>query len=329
MLATMSTSVFATQDDLEQSNTNATYQIDSSYTDQEALIYDYYNSLNKCDWADWASLYSAVVENDYLKLVSDENNLEDKIGILTVTDADVMSIEKLDDFYIPAEVYLELNEYFNTGNYECYKVAVDMQIAEENGYFDNGLNYKTIVLVKDDETWSVGATCGANDNENSTFRASHPTGKLVNCSSNSSSTMPSSVRVYVESKGKAETATLAAYVKNTIQNEVGNLSYPSDALKALCVASASHVQYYKLSKYWDASGYDIKTTGSLVNYVPGTTVNQSVSTAYTSVSGNYIVCSEGHNFSTPYNGMSASNSKSSGQMYEDGTKKLAIAVMLR
>lgn len=249
--------------------------------------------------------------------------MEDKIGVLTVTSADVVSIEKLDDYYIPAEVYPELNGYFNAGNYECYRVAVNMQITEDNGYFDNGVNYKTIILVNDNETWSVGATCGDDEKGISSFRASHPTGTLVNCSNNSSSTMPSSVRVYVASSGKTETPTLADYVKNTIQNEVGNLSYPSDALKALCVASASHVQYYKLSKFYDAKGYDIQTTNSLVNYKPGTTVNSSVTTAYNGVSGKYIVCSEGHNFTTPYNATSGANSKSSGQMYEPGTKKLA------
>lgn len=319
MLAAMSTTVFAT----EQSNYNDTYQIESVYTDQETLIYDYYNSLNKCGWTEWVSFYSPAVKNDYLNLVTEAKNLNDKIGILTVTSADVLSIEKLDDYYIPAEIYPELNEYFRTGNYECYRVAVDMQVMEENGYFDNGTNHKLIILVKDNETWSVGATCGDDESGIATFSSSHPTGKLVNCSNNSSSTMPSSIRVYVASSGKIETPTLANYVKNTIQNEVGNLRYPSDALKALCVASASHVQYYKLSKYYDAKGYDIQTTGGLVNYKPGTTVNSSITTAYSSVSGKYITCCEGHNFSTPYNALSAANSESSGQLYEPGAKQLA------
>lgn len=72
MATAMSTGVFAAQDNIDQSNLDSSYQIKSVYTNQEALIYDYYNSINKSDWSEWASLYSATVENEYLNFVSQE-----------------------------------------------------------------------------------------------------------------------------------------------------------------------------------------------------------------------------------------------------------------
>jgi hypothetical protein len=288
-------------------------------SDEEQLIYDYFEAVDSGDWEIWANYYALDVRDSYIEFVENTENHANNIGILTVNSAAVISITQVTDEAAPSGVYDELEEHFeDTSAYNCYKVVVDMSINEDNGYYLEGINEKIIILINENGEWKVGSTYNA-PQSNPRLRG---VGQLVGFCAGAYSTKPSIVRVK-ESSTYIVSPTLSVYVRNTIQNEVGNLNYPSNALKALCVASQSHVWWFCLTKYWDAQGYDIRSYDGTVNYHSGTTINSAITTAYNSVSGYYIKASNGLHFSTPYNSKATANSQSSGQLYEDGAKTKA------
>lgn len=75
----------------------------------KTLVTNYLESINSGDWNDWVSFYAPSLQSDYQMFVSNDCNLKNNIGILTVNSVDVLSVEKIDNSYIP-KVYPELME---------------------------------------------------------------------------------------------------------------------------------------------------------------------------------------------------------------------------
>lgn len=133
-------------------------QLDS-ISQNEQLIYDYYNSINDGDWQEWASYYAEGARALYEDFVIDEEAQNNNTGILAVNSTEVISIDKISNDYAP--YYRELEQYYSSQeSYECYMVGIDMTVTKETKYFYNGVNYKLVVLVNDDGEWGIGATCG-------------------------------------------------------------------------------------------------------------------------------------------------------------------------
>ena len=113
-------------------------------TDNQKLIYNFYDCIDGESWESWALSYVPKVRNSYLDFVSNNDNNEGNIGILTVNSAEVISIQKIDNSYAPK--YKELEEFFDSDDtYECYMVGVDMSVNESTQYYFDGINYKLII----------------------------------------------------------------------------------------------------------------------------------------------------------------------------------------
>lgn len=141
---------------------------DVQMSSNEALVIGYLESINSGNWDNWVSYYAPDIQGDYQAFVSNNSNLENNIGILTVNSVDVLSVEKVDNSYAP-KVYPELTEYFSSeSTYECYKVDMDITVNKDNGYFSNGTSSHLVILVKNSDGWHVGTMLGCPSELNGT-----------------------------------------------------------------------------------------------------------------------------------------------------------------
>lgn len=132
-------------------------------TEQLNLISALWQSINEGDWLAWANLYTPVEREDRLALVQNEQNHQEHIGILTITHVNMKEVMRVDNSYAPW-IYSELHPYYEDENScACYRVCLDISVAEDNGYYSSGECYQLLVLVKDDESWGIGAMCSCPD----------------------------------------------------------------------------------------------------------------------------------------------------------------------
>lgn len=136
---------------------------DENETEQLNLIASLWQYINEGDWLAWANLYTPVEREDRLNLVQNEQNLQNHIGILTITHVNMIEVLRVDNSYAPW-IYSELHPYYDSeSTCACYRVRLDLSVAEDNGYYVSGECYQLIVLVKDGEGWGVGAMCACPD----------------------------------------------------------------------------------------------------------------------------------------------------------------------
>lgn len=304
---------------------NSTTTIDyKTLSPNEQLIYDSFNSINNGDWSKWASYYSPAVRGSYLNFATTESNKNNNIGILTVNAVDVLDIQKVDNAIAPK--YPELETYFQTGNYECYKVAMDLSVNENTKYFNNGYQERLVILVKENNVWGIGASCRYAFTQTRGVGYGFLTGDVDNPPStitvdqhdNSTWSAPSVI-------GDPIDVDFNDFVENVVCGEIGNLSYNSNAVKAITVSDIMFSWWCVLGSYRDTYGCDI-VGGYDVAFSPDrdvTSFPSSVRTSIASALGNYVVSSGGKFFSVGANNFTGYDYAGSGHVVQSGANALA------
>ena len=208
---------------------------DVQMNSNEAMVVDYLESINSGNWDNWVSYYAPDIQGDYQAFVSNDSNLENNIGILTVSSVDVLTVKKVDNSYAP-KVYPELMKYFSSeSTYECYKVDVDITVNEDNGYFSNGISSHLVILVKDNDGWSIGTMLGCPSELNGANALSDSTSRkgygFFDCGSE-----PATIDVMDNNKTVHPEEPFEEFIVNVTCNEIGNAGYDTDALKANIIA---------------------------------------------------------------------------------------------
>ena len=305
--------------------------VDTDTSSNEALITNYLESINSGDWNDWVSFYAPSVQSDYQAFVSNDSNLENNTGILTVNSVDVLSVEKVDNSYAP-KVYPELMEYFaDESTYECYKVDMATTVNEDNGYFSNGTSSHLVILVKDNDGWHVGTLLGCPSELNGVTALSNITPRkgygFCDCGSE-----PSTINVMDEKGTVHKNESFEEFVVNATCNEIGNMGYDTDALKANIMAVKMCGWWAVEAEYRQSYGCDIKNGD--VNYrskLNTTNANtQTVRDAVSDLDGWRMVSSSGTGgklfYAAFFAGSSNSTGKGTGQLRQNGSNYLAISL---
>ncbi|GHU61853.1 hypothetical protein FACS189418_2220 [Clostridia bacterium] len=104
------------------------------------LIKTMVKALNEQDWGKYLSLWCQEEQNALRQFLTNTQNQEEALGILTVKYAVLKEIKKLSqqEQLEYAEVYEYLDRYQNV---ESYVVAIDYGVRQVNKYFYNGINY--------------------------------------------------------------------------------------------------------------------------------------------------------------------------------------------
>jgi hypothetical protein len=225
--------------------------------------------------------------------------------------------------------FSELAYYLaNDETYDCYKVTLDLAVDDETDSYQNGINYKLVILVDNNGNWEAGGATSFNQQLPLGFAMPGagitPLGVgygFLPTSGTLSATQPSSIDVYYS--GTVYNATFAEFVKNATQNEIGNMGYDSNAVKANCMAVKMCGWWAKLGRYRESYGADIMYGD--VAYVPGTTtIASGVTSAYSTISSKRAVSSTGKAFYMAYYaGSYNATGENSGQMRQNGSSYLA------
>lgn len=295
----------------------------------EQLVIDYLESINSGDWNNWVSFFAPSVQDDYEMFVSNESNLQNNTGILTVNSVDVLSVEKVDNSYAP-KVYPELMEYFaSESTYECYKVDMDTDVNQDNGYFSDGISSHLVILVKDNDEWHIGTMLGCPDelNDANSFSSISTRQGYGFCDCGSE---PSTIDVMNE-KGKVDYGVdFEDFIVNVTCNEIGNEGYDTEALKANIIA-------VKMCGWWayeadyrrEIYGCHIKNGDvNYLSYLETTDENtKTVEDAVSDMDGWRMVSSSGTGgklfYAAYFAGSYNSTGKGTGQLRQNGSNYLA------
>lgn len=309
-------------------------------TENEKIVFDYFNSINTGNWDEWVAFYTPSVKEDYYDFVHNTDNLTNNVGILNVNFTNVVSIEKIDNCYAPR--YHELEKFFESEDtYETYLVGIDMRVNEDSEYFYNGVNYKLVVLVKENGNWAVGGgLSGApievllESNGNSVDEAidayalrvfgSEANAMRLGWGVVDPGNVPTKILVASENKqgAKIYESNFEDFVKNVTQNEIGNLGFDANAIKAQAMAAKMAGWWAKVAQYRGGIGADIAYGD--VTYIEGTTVVDSVKQACDAIKDYKMLSSDGKLFYTAYaDGGSNANGKGGGQLKQNGAQYLA------
>ena len=190
-------------------------------------------------------LYAPVARGDYLRLVNNEENHTNNVGLLTVSSVELCSSELVSDDFA-SMFYKELIPYYDDPNtVACYFVDLDMTVNVDNGYYHNGKTRQVMILVKDNDIWYAGAIypyCGDDLQTKGIAQ-----GFLDYAPE------PSTIRV-IDEDGRISTVTLSDFLFNAICNEIGNMGFDNDAVYANVLA-------LKMLGWWGATGHAYGSKG--------------------------------------------------------------------
>lgn len=129
--------------------------------EQRAVINSFFSFINAGDWESWADLFIGTYREERLAFVNNEQNKLNNIGILTVRTAILTECERIKT-YVP-QGYRELLDFYDSGNYVCYRVKVDFTVGVANEFYENGEADKIVCLAYEDGCWKIGAMVSCPD----------------------------------------------------------------------------------------------------------------------------------------------------------------------
>lgn len=210
----------------------------------EGKIEDYFGHVNCENWDALADFYCEASKNIYNRYNGNISNHERCIGIFSIDSVDIVGITSIEKDRIP--FFFEIEEYYEIPDaLRCYEVEVKLSLRADSDYYHNGVNTFTIAFVWENEDWFIG---GIAVNRNDT--KGQRTG-LINFSA-----IPSTITV-MDENGYIETVDFDDYIFNVTCNEIGDLGFDEDALKANVMAVKMIGWFAQKAHCYGDKGYDI------------------------------------------------------------------------
>lgn len=253
------------------------------------VLKNFFESFSPTDHESWVNYFASSVYGYYREFAQNAFNQAKRLGLLDIDKAELLYAEKVNNVYAPK--YYEFNRYYDSGtNYACYKTITDME-TETGEYFGNGTNFSLVLMIREASGWKIGGICKCPRDLGSV-----PAGVTVSRQSYgfvSYQSQPDYIKVKDE-KGAVKNVAFSTYLKNVTYNEIGNMGYYDEAIKA-------NVAY--------KSSYQTKP---------------AITNAINAVDGKKLVSSGGQLFFTSYfAGSSNTDGKNSGRLRQNGSNYLA------
>ncbi len=322
-------------------------------TEQEQLISEYIDSFG--DWNKWYTYYASEVQDNYRTFVTNPKSQQNSTGVLVVNQAKLLYIKQIDNNLAPR--YPELKTfYYDEDNYRCYLVGIDMDVKHDSPYYYDGINYKLIIIVKENGNWKIGAQCGAPIEQLINVDSAVSTNKAIEqyCAragidqelktnravgygfiNGNVNNPPQNIYVgdgyaYQDSNGNwlpgctgtVYTVDFQDYVYNATSNEIYS-TYDEDAIIACAISIKMYAWWCHLGTYRETFGCDILGNYDQAYDVNDTTYPASISSAINNVISYYILSSDGKFFSTNCNNFTSFDYLHSGQLIQSGAQNLA------
>ncbi|HBL84823.1 MAG: hypothetical protein A2Y17_05185 [Clostridiales bacterium GWF2_38_85] len=153
---------FATSEPAEESQEYIPTVDYNTLDEKEKRIFDYYNLINVHDYEGWLSYWCngnrAAIYKVIMDFINKGETYKSNDGPLqmNINTVRVVSIEKHNTH--DAFILRELEPYFESDDLnEIYTVGLDMSVYVNDDDYHDGINYCTVILVKDGDTWNIGA----------------------------------------------------------------------------------------------------------------------------------------------------------------------------
>lgn len=296
-------------------------------SDNEKMVASFWESMNDGEWADWIAFYPEKVQTSYAAFASVEN-IQEGIGVLAISHSEVLDVVKVANAYAP-KAYPELQQYFeDEATYECYKVDVNLAVKTENDYFKNGRRSYLTIAVKDGDVWRIGALCMC------PAELADPYGINLTATGVAYGLLsyipePATISVMDEKGVIHASETFDNFIFNTTCNEIGNMGFHINAIRAQVMAVKMCGWWAKAGGYRAALGCDIKNGDVAYKSFNGaTSANQAIIRgAMTDTDGYYMVSSAETGgklfFASFYAGGANDNGQGLGRLRQNGANYLA------
>lgn len=122
--------------------------------DPKAVINKLFTSINQKDWDTYVDLHADINKNNYIRFLNNPANKKNEQALFNIKSAKVEEIQLLPDILVSG--ITKLFQYKeNYSEVQSYLVGIDFKVKNENKYHFNGVNYRLIVLVKENNEWKV------------------------------------------------------------------------------------------------------------------------------------------------------------------------------
>ena len=348
MVMTVSIYVFATDIDLDNSIVNL--NDDSA----ESVIFESAKAINMHDINGYISLQCGENKNDYENFFKGLEWDHSNEGIMCVDSALIYEIKEIP--LNEAEAFTSIYKYKEKyDELSAFYVGFDYKVNNESKYFFNGVNYRLVIVGKENGIWKIIEESDApveslskteyafeSNAENKALNIidARMNGVILNGklkaidfeegdiistqrASDAEHVKPSYIRVYRTSSNKVENIDLYSYIKNVLPNE-WYASWPSESLKTGAMACKMYGWYHHYHPKRNSLNADVKDTTADQVYKPNTET-AATTAAINAVNGIGIQNSAGKIFETQYvaGTSGTAGSGNTGKISQYGSKYLA------
>lgn len=286
---------------------NATFSF--ALSEAEKTLNNFWSEIGASN--NWYQFMAKSVQNEYRDFVNDASNKRDMIGLLAVKKAELIRVYKISEKEAPH--YPELEPYKNK---LYYKVIVKMETYRDNEYFKNGVNEYCMIVVEENQSYKIGSLSLYN----------HKWQDKAGWGFADPGEEPSTINVMDQNFTVHYNVPMKDFVFNVVCNEIGNLGYERDAVKANILAVKMAGWWFKRIGYYAGQGYDTKYgMVTFMNYNRASQENQEyISDCINSVINYSLFANNGQVFFTSYFDGSENNSgQNTGQLRQNGSNYLA------
>ncbi|AYB46888.1 SpoIID/LytB domain-containing protein [Paenibacillus lautus] len=338
---------------LYASNSN----VENSNKEIPEVIYQYIRSINDKDWDGYVKSYSPDRQPTNFP---SEQQLLDRVGILSVDSIAISEIRELPEIYIKEiEPYFNELDEFLYNNIRYFYIGFDYKVHQENEFYYNGVMYELIAVGNLNSTdYIIGHEYVYNFDKLKNFGYTFDSiseekaknvieqkeiGRIVNFNNElipiksytsdsigvtpqSATNPPNGLILHIEATGTNKTLGFDTYAKNVLPNE-WIAGWKAEALRAGAVAIKSYAWYNVTYPRQPAKQHGAHLTDNWRNYqkyVEGSN-HPNTDAAVDYVYGIFMRNSNGVVFDTQYRAGTSgqSGTESGGILSQHGTQYLA------
>lgn len=287
----------------------------SSDPEQEAAVRAYWGAIDRNDWNAWVECYAPSIREEYRNFALNPQNQADGLGVLAIKHVQIISLERVDDGFAPA-FYKELADYYENNAFACYLVEIDTTVDYANDFFSTGKSRHICIVVKQDDSWYMGAIYAYTNEYESALRGI--TNGFIDFV-----TQPSTIDIKPEND-VPRTVSFTEAVVNITCNEIGAMGYKQAAVYANVMAVKMLCWWARAGHYREGSGYDIgaKEVTYMLPVATNESQTQVIRNAVSALKAYYMVTSTGKLFCSDYHA-SLTYGKGSGVLSQKGSNLLA------
>ncbi len=332
---------------------SATYAAVSDDGDATQVVENAVSAIDRHDWDTFINLQCLDNQNDFKAFLKSDANRSNYLGLFNIKSAKIKETKQLPIQSVG--MYTDISSYEEKyQGLKVYLIGIDYDVFEENQYYFEGVNYRLVVVGKENSDWRIveaqdapieslipaGYGFGSRDEQKSLkIEYAKRNGLFIDSKGNtiktnsskltskantiSSYSVPYTIRVYRVSQQVTQEINFEYYCKNVLPNEWIS-SWPAESLKAGAEAVKMYGWYHVLHPKWPGLNADVKDTTADQVYKYGTATTATTN-AVNNVNGVGLQNSSGNIFEAQYlaGNSGSAGTQHSGKMSQYGTKYLA------